>query len=107
MMLNQLDYTPGDVVFWSDSLDPGITLEQHGYLDEDLLHVTYPDQLKLDAGCYGLTPNRRFIVLVVRGDDPEVWDHPLLRIEAFTIPQLKWALDVSVEYIRYLLRHQS
>lgn len=106
-MLDRIDYTPGHVVFWSDDIDPTKTLEQHGFVGEDLLHVEYPNELRLDLGCYGPRATRRFVVVVVRGDDPEVWDRPLLRIEAFTISHLKWALDTAIEYVRYLLRHDG
>jgi hypothetical protein len=100
-LLAKFDYSPGVVVFSIGEIDPGVSMEQQRNLEPDMLHIKYPGELVLDIGYTTFTfrPGEFFIVQVVQPDTPEAWESPLMKVRAYDLPQLEWAVAAALAYI--------
>ena len=91
---NTIDFSPGRVVYeefplnekaeWIDDVDN---------LNEDLLQVTFPGDIRLDIGWYpAQTAKGQFQVRVIRDAD---WDNPIFYAEVASLAVLRSVLEAA------------
>jgi hypothetical protein len=100
-LLDTLDFGPGIIVFDETHLIQMDELleAQLGNLKEDLLQVTFPDNMILDLGCYGIYNNDQspeFMVVVIKAHD---WSAPKFLVRTRKINQLEAILQLALDYV--------
>ncbi len=101
-MFKKIDFSPGKVIWNHFDFDPSLPLNDNNFfLTEDMLFVTYPKNLRIDVSW--INGIKKFIVVVIQGDEAEDWDTPLFEKRCKNLKELEAALLEYTGIIRTML----
>ncbi len=100
--IKYIDFSPGKITCNNLDFDPMLPLnDENIYLTDDMLQVLYPNDYILDVSW--LDEKRGFLIEIVQGDEPEIWDSPLLKKQCKDLKSLEKTLNEYVNIIRTML----
>lgn len=103
-MFENIDYSPGKVVFFDFDIDANLPLnKQYNIgLKEDMLQVKYPYAITLDAGW--LEGIKKFVIYIVKKSD---WDKPILKKTCKNLKSFKAILLECIQEVRKIIEEEE
>ncbi len=101
-LFKSIDFSPGKITSNNLDFNPLLPLnDTNYYLTEDMMQVVYDKNITLDVSWFRSI--KKFVVVIVQGDEPEIWMNPLFEKRCKNLKELEATLIEYTEIIRNML----